>query len=65
MGLSERTVHDLFLDDGVYALWTMDAANPPETKRQPGMNTYGVHPFYMGMDKDKKWFGVFTNVAAA
>ena len=26
---------------------------------------YGVHPFFMARDTEEKWFGVFSNVAAA
>jgi hypothetical protein len=65
MGLAERTVSDLFLPEGIYALWSRDAANPVEDGKLPGKNMYGVHPFYMAKDKAGKWFGVYTNLAAA
>lgn len=65
MGLAERIVYDLFLPDGIYSLWTRDTASPTEDGKLPGKNMYGVHPFYMGKATDKKWFGVFTNLAAA
>jgi len=29
MGLSEQVAKDLFLDDGVYSLWSRDVASPP------------------------------------
>jgi hypothetical protein len=48
MGLAERTVSDLFLPDGIYALWSRDIPNPAEDGKLPGKNLYGVHPFYMG-----------------
>jgi hypothetical protein len=31
MGLSERVSNDLFLETGVYSLWSRDAADPVET----------------------------------
>jgi hypothetical protein len=65
MGLAERTVNDLFLAEGIYALWSRDAANPVEDGKLPGKNMYGVHPFYMAKDQQGKWFGVYTNLAAA
>jgi alpha-glucosidase (family GH31 glycosyl hydrolase) len=65
MGLAERTVSDLFLPDGIYTLWSRDAANPVEDGRLPGKNLYGVHPFYMAKATDDRWFGVYTNLAAA
>jgi len=65
MGLAEQTTSNLFLQDGLYSLWTLDAANPVETRKAPGSNTYGVHPFLMGAATDGTWFGVFANLAAA
>ena len=65
MGLAERTVSDLFLPDGVYGLYSRDAANPVETGGFPASNMYGVHPFYMSKASDDSWLGVFTSVAAA
>jgi hypothetical protein len=47
MGLAERATNEVFLDDGVYSLWTRDAPNPDETGELPAANMYGVHPFYM------------------
>jgi len=47
MGLSEQVAKDLFLDDGVYSLWSRDVASPPQTGTLPGQNMYGTHPFYM------------------
>lgn len=47
MGLSERVSNDLFLETGVYSLWSRDTANPVETGQSPGNNMYGTHPFYM------------------
>lgn len=32
MGLAEQTVTDLFLQDGIYSLWSLDTANPVETR---------------------------------
>lgn len=65
MGLAEQTTTDLFLQDGLYSLWTLDTANPVETRKAPGSNMYGVHPFLMGAATDGTWFGVFANNAAA
>mmetsp|Transcript_28241 Transcript_28241/g.42746 ORF Transcript_28241/g.42746 Transcript_28241/m.42746 type:complete len:472 (-) Transcript_28241:1226-2641(-) len=65
IGLTERTSTNLFLEDGVYGLWSFDTPNPVEDGKFPGKNLYGVHPFFMGMDSDKNWFGVFSNSAAA
>lgn len=65
MGLAERTVSDLFLPDGIYTLWSRDSANPVEDGKLPGKNLYGVHPFYMAKATDDRWFGVYTNLAAA
>jgi alpha-glucosidase (family GH31 glycosyl hydrolase) len=65
MGLFERVASDLFLQDGVFSLWSLDTANPAETAKPPGNNLYGTHPLYMGQDQDSSWFGVFTNLAAA
>jgi hypothetical protein len=36
LGLFERTGSELFLEDGVYSLWSFDTANPVETKQSPG-----------------------------
>ena len=65
MGLYERTENELYLEDGVYSLWSLDTANPVETRTSPGQQEYGTHPFYMGKGTDNKWFGVYTNLAAA
>jgi len=67
MGLFERTGSDLFLDDGVYSLWSRDQPNPIEDGKAPGKNLYGTHPFFMGrgMHEAGVWFGIFTNLAAA
>jgi hypothetical protein len=65
MGLSERVSNDLFLESGVYSLWSRDAADPVETGKSPGNNMYGTHPFYMAKTYDFSWFGVFTNLANA
>ena len=64
LGLSERVSQDLFLEDGVYSLWSRDTADPVETGKAPGNNMYGTHPFYMGK-ATSGWFGVFANNAAA
>jgi len=65
LGLTERVSNDLFLGDGVYSLWSRDQPDPEETGKAPGNNMYGTHPFIMNQDPNKKWFGVFTNNAAA
>lgn len=65
MGLAEQTTSDLFLQDGIYSLWSLDTANPVETREAPGNNMYGTHPFLMGAAADSSWFGVFANLAAA
>jgi len=65
LGLFERTGDELFLNDGVYSLWSYDTANPVETRTSPGQQEYGSHPFYMGKGTDNNWFGVYTNLAAA
>jgi hypothetical protein len=65
MGLAERTVSDLFLKDGIYALWSRDQPGVEEDGKLPGKNWYGVHPFFMGRASDDTWFGVYTNLAAA
>jgi len=65
MGLSEQVSTDLFLDDGVYSLWSRDATNPPQTGTLPGQNMYGTHPFYMFQQENENWHGVYTNLAAA
>lgn len=64
-GLGEMVTDDLFLDDGVYSLWTRDDASPVATGNLPGANAYGVHPFYMAQAQDLSWFGIYTNLAAA
>ena len=64
LGLTERVATDLFLETGVYSLWSRDVADPEETGKAPGNNMYGTHPFYMGK-ATKSWFGVFANNAAA
>lgn len=65
IGLFERTTENLFVDSGVYSLWTLDAPNPLETGNMPAPNTYGVHPFYMIQSPDDSWLGVYTNLAHA
>ena len=65
MGLYERTSDQLYLQDGVYSLWSYGVSNPEETRTFPGKQTYGSHPFYMGKARDNEWFGVYTNLAAA
>jgi len=65
MGILEQTSTDLFLKDGVYTLWAKDAANPEQTRKAPGANMYGTHPFIMAKATDKTWFGQFINLAAA
>jgi hypothetical protein len=57
MGILEQTSTDLFLKDGVYTLWAKDAANPEQTRKAPGANMYGTHPFIMAKATDKTWFG--------
>lgn len=65
IGLFERTADNLFLESGVYSLWSLDAANPVETGDLPAPNTYGVHPFYMVQSPDDTWIGVYTNLPHA
>jgi len=65
IGLGERISDDLFLDSGVYSMWSRDTADPPEDGQLPANNLYGSHPFFMAKATDNKWFGVYTNVAAA
>ena len=65
MGLSEQFSNNLFLQDGVYSLWSRDQPDPIEDGKAPGKNMYGTHPFYMARAQDESWFGVFTNLAAA
>jgi hypothetical protein len=36
MGLYERTGNELYLQDGVYSLWSLDTPNPVETRTAPG-----------------------------
>jgi len=64
IGLTERVSNDLYLETGVYSLWSRDTADPVETGKAPGNNMYGTHPFYMGKATNG-WFGVFANNAAA
>ena len=47
IGLSDKISDNLFLETGVYSLWSRDAADPVETGKAPGNNMYGTHPFYM------------------
>ena len=47
IGLSDRVSNSLFLETGVYSLWSRDAADPVETGQAPGNNMYGTHPFFM------------------
>jgi len=65
MGLAERTSNELFLEDGVYSLWSRDFPNPIENGELPSSNLYGVHPFYMTQASDDTWYGVYTNLAYA
>jgi hypothetical protein len=65
MGLSQQTTSDLFLDDGMYSLWSRDPVDPQETVRNPDQNAYSTHPYIMGKDKGNGWFGMFANNAAA
>lgn len=68
MGLSERVSNNLFLENGVYSLWSRDAADPVETGKTPGNNMYGTHPFFMAQaydQHDPAWYGVFSNQASA
>ena len=36
LGLYERTGDELYLQDGVYSLWSLDTPNPVETRTSPG-----------------------------
>lgn len=65
MGLGEQTRSELFLDDGVYSLWTRDIADPVATGDLPAANFQGAHPFYMTPTPDGTWLGVYTNLAHA
>ena len=65
MGLGEQVTTDLFVPSGVYSFWSRDAGTPTADGKKPAKNVYGTHPFFMGKATDKKWFGVFTNLAAA
>ena len=64
MGLAEQVTSKLFLEDGVYSLWSRDVPSPVSTGKLPGSNLYGTHPFYMARATDDTWFGVYTNLAA-
>lgn len=65
IGLFERTTDNIFIESGVYSLWSRDAASPETTGNLPASNTYGVHPFYMIQSPDDSWLGVYTNLAHA
>ena len=65
MGLGEQVSSDLFLPDGVFSLWSRDAADPVQSGTFPSTNMYGTHPMYMAKATDNTWFGVYTNLAAA
>jgi alpha-glucosidase (family GH31 glycosyl hydrolase) len=64
-GLYDRTVNDLFLEDGVYTLWPRDINHPDEDGKSPGKNVWGSHPMFFGRATDKSWFGVLYNNAVA
>lgn len=64
MGLTDRPTDSLFLDDGVYSLWTRSNRNE-RTKATSPATANDVHPFYMSQASDMSWFGVYTNLAAA
>ena len=65
IGIGDRVSNNLFLETGVYSLWSRDAADPVDTRKSPGNNMYGTNPFYMAKAIDDSWYGVFTNLANA
>lgn len=47
MGIFEQVASSLWLDSGVYSLWSRDVADPVQTGKLPSSNMYGSHPFFM------------------
>ena len=64
MGLADRT-GDLFLDDGVYSLWSRSKKTTKDIDKIHYTSSTGVHPFYMAKASDDSWYGVYTNLANA
>lgn len=62
MGLTDRPNDKLFLEDGVYSLWTRSDRGAPASTTATAND---VHPFYISQAPDMSWFGVYTNLAAA
>lgn len=52
LGLFEQVASDFWLGNGIYSLWSRDAANPPQSTKLPASNLYGTHPFLMGKATD-------------
>lgn len=44
MGLWDRNFKDLYLDSGVYSLWSYGVGKPDQNKTLPASNTYSAHP---------------------
>jgi hypothetical protein len=65
IGLGEHVGNSLHLEKGVYSMWSRDVPDPVQTGSLPAANLYGTHPFYMGQDIAKNWFGVFTRLPSA
>jgi hypothetical protein len=65
LGLADQVSSSLFLEDGVYSLWSLDTTSPSRDGKLPGKNMDGVHPFLMGKCVDNTWMGVYSNLAAA
>lgn len=65
IGLADQVSDSLFLQDGVYSLWSRDVPSPVADHKLPGKNEYGVQPFVMTTSATKPSAGLFSNVAAA
>lgn len=59
MGLGERSQRELFFDDGIYSIWTVDEPTKLEDGYPPGKQSYGAHPFFMYQHTPEHWVGVF------
>lgn len=46
MGLSGRNSDEIYLDSGVYSMWSRDSPNPVETKTLPSPTIYNTHPLF-------------------
>jgi len=64
MGLAD-TNDDLFLEDGVYSLWSRGKKTTRDVDKIHYTSSTGVHPFYMSKASDDTWFGVYYNLANA